>query len=108
MQTNLKDAELQIKKTLEILQEDKFQNVLKGLPEIQLEYRTVLVPKLVTAQDIEEISNIIPKEADWKLAQFRAGNCLDESYNQVIPYTNEELDKLLKVAQAKVPNTSLR
>lgn len=72
------------------------------------EIRTVLVPPLVEKDDIQNIAAVIPSGASWRLAQFRNENCLDPSYNGILPYTDSALKELADYARTLIPDTVLR
>ena len=74
----------------------------------QMEFRTVLVPELITKNDILQIASCLPKDAVWKLARFRQGECLDKRFNTIIPYTEKEYQDLLDTAVSVIPGTELR
>lgn len=75
---------------------------------VHVEYRTVLVPGLVDKKELEEIANLIPENADWKLARFMPGNCLDPAWNDRAPYGPMATADLEAYAQSLRPNTRLR
>ena len=94
---------------------DFFEKVLKesadlvaAYPADSREWRTVLVPGLVTKDDIAEMSKLLPQDASWQFAEFRNGNCLDPSYNEISPYTDAEVKELIEYAQTFVKGTNLR
>ena len=72
------------------------------------EFRTVLVPPLVSTSDIEEMASILPKDASWQFAQFRNENCIDPLYTGISPYTQSEAEALVKTAAALIPGAVLR
>ena len=75
---------------------------------VAVEYRTVLVPPLVQASDIAAIAELLPHEAEWVFAPFLPGNCLDPAWNDIRPYTLEEMHRLVAYARTKVPASRLR
>ena len=75
---------------------------------VAVEYRTVLVPPLVQASDIATIAELLPHEAEWVFAPFLPGNCLDPAWNDIRPYTLEEMHRLVAYARTKVPASRLR
>ena len=75
---------------------------------VEIEYRTVLVPPLVTAADVRAISEELPADAAWFFASFLPGNCLNSAWNAIRPYTQAETDTLIQLAQTKIPNSRLR
>lgn len=75
---------------------------------VNIEYRTVLVPPLIGATEIVSISEELPSSAEWFLSPFLAGNCLNPEWNAIRPYTQAETEKLLQLAQSKIPRTRLR
>ena len=77
-------------------------------PADQREYRTVLVPGLITKEDIKKIAGILPRDASWQFAQFRNENCLDSSYNELYPYTDTEALELVAYAKSFIPKAELR
>ena len=94
---------------------DYFEKVLKesadlvaAYPADCREWRTVLVPGLVTKDDIAEMSKLLPQDASWQFAEFRNGNCLDPSYNEISPYTDAEVKELIDFAKEFVEGASLR
>lgn len=94
---------------------DFFEKVLKesadlvaAYPADCREWRTVLVPGLVTKDDIAEMSKLLPQDASWQFAEFRNGNCLDPSYNEISPYTDAEVKELIEYAQTFVKGANLR
>ena len=94
---------------------DFFEKVLKesadlvaAYPADCREWRTVLVPGLVTKDDIAEMSKLLPQDASWQFAEFRNGNCLDPSYNEISPYTDAEVKELIDFAKEFVEGASLR
>jgi len=94
---------------------DYFEKVLKesadlvaAYPADCREWRTVLVPGLVTKEDIAEMSKLLPQDASWQFAEFRNGNCLDPSYNEISPYTDAEVKELIDFAKEFVEGASLR
>lgn len=94
---------------------DYFENVLKESSELvaaypadSREWRTVLVPGLVTKDDIKAISALLPQDASWQFAQFMNQNCLDPSYNDIYPYTDSEANELVDYAKTLVPGAALR
>ncbi|MCR5290960.1 MAG: anaerobic ribonucleoside-triphosphate reductase activating protein [Treponema sp.] len=72
------------------------------------EFRTVLVPPLVTKEDIDAIAALLPHNAAWQFAQFRNDNCLDKSYNDITPYTDVQVNQLVQYAQTYLPKAALR
>lgn len=93
------DLEKAIKKSI---------NLIASLPENQREYRTVLVPDLVTTYDIENIGKLLPKNATWKFARFQNGECLSPKFSNLTPYTEEEYQTLLNIALNFVTNSEIR
>lgn len=94
---------------------DYFEKVLKESAELVAtypsdcrEWRTVLVPGLVTKDDINAMSKLLPKDASWQFAQFMNKNCLDPSYNEIYPYTDQEAAELIDYAKTLIKNANLR
>ena len=94
---------------------DYFEKVLResaeivaGYPADYREWRTVLVPGLVTKDDITEMSKLLPQDASWQFAQFMNKNCLDPSYNDIYPYTDQEAVELIDYAKTLIEGATLR
>ncbi len=92
------DAKENLIKTISILEKNNVDH----------EFRTVLCPPLIGKLDIEAITKLIQKESKWFFANFRNDNCLDESYNDVMPYTDKEITELVEYAKSFVVNAVLR
>lgn len=95
--------EAALRRTLMILQ--KKQTFCRP---VEIEYRTVLVPPLVGDEDIRAISELLPSDAAWFFAPFLPGNCLNPAWNAIRPYTQAEMEKLIRLAGTKIPNSRLR
>lgn len=94
---------------------DYFQKVLcesaelvTAYPADSREWRTVLVPGLVTKEDIAAMAELLPQDASWQFAQFLNQNCLDPSYNDIYPYSDTEATELIDYAKTLIPGASLR
>lgn len=72
------------------------------------EWRTVLVPGLVTKEDIKAMAELLPKDASWMFAPFQNQNCIDESYNELLPYTDSQINSLVDYAKSLIPGALLR
>lgn len=92
-----------LKRTLMILRQKKTFS-----RPVEIEYRTVLVPPLVAAEDICTLTELLPSDAVWLFAPFLPGNCLNPAWNAIRPYTQAETEVLIRLAQAKIPNSYLR
>ena len=78
------------------------------LPADSREWRTVLVPGLVTKDDLRNIADIIPRDGSWQFAQFRNQNCIDPAYNDIYPYSDAEAAELVNYAKSLIPGAELR
>lgn len=83
-------------------------DLLKDYEKEFYEFRTVLVPQLITEKDILELSTLIPENSNWKFAQFKNENCLSSNFSSIKPYTDEEIQKLINLAKTKIPGAELR
>lgn len=82
--------------------------LISNLPTKNREFRTVLVPTLVNKEDINNIASFLPKDATWQFAQFQNKNCLNPSFNEITPYTEQEINELISYAKTLISNSSLR
>ena len=79
-----------------------------SLPPSSREWRTVLVPTLVTKRDIREMAALLPSDAAWRFAQFRNENCIDPAYNDIAPYSDAEAASLVAYAKTFIKDSELR
>lgn len=96
-------AETALKKTISLLQQPK-----NFCHPVETEYRTVLVPPLIQADDIRAIAALLTPDSQWFFAPFLPGNCLNPAWNTIRPYTPEETAQLITLAQSIIPNSRLR
>jgi pyruvate formate lyase activating enzyme len=82
--------------------------LVSGLPPESREFRTVLVPGLIADKDILEIAQALPKDAAWEFAPFKPGTCLDQTYNTLSPYSDQEMRCLVDYAKTIIPGAELR
>ena len=82
--------------------------LVASLPADCREWRTVLVPGLVTKDDIKNMAALLPRDASWQFAQFQNKDCLDPSYNEIYPYTDKEAEELVEYAKTLVTGAALR
>lgn len=69
-------------------------NLLNNRRDIQVEFRTTVVPPLHAPQDIEAIARYIEGAACYTLQQFNPRVTLDPAYGEVVPYSKEEMADL--------------
>lgn len=81
---------------------------LKTMDVRNYEIRTVLVPTMVDESEISEIGEALPQNSNWFLSHFRAENCLDPKFNELLPYDEKKLQSLTALAKTKNPNAQLR
>ncbi len=80
-------------------------------PGMSVEFRTTVVPDLVTPKDIEEITDFLARTGDnlrYVLAGFRSGDTLDPAYSDKPPYPGSVLEEMRSVAIAKGLDCSIR
>lgn len=83
-------------------------SIISSYPQEAREFRTVLVPSLVTEHDIKKIAAILPEDAVWYFAQFQNKSCLSQEYEKIQPYNDTDTAALIKLAQSFIPNAKLR
>lgn len=76
-------------------------------PPNACEWRTVLAPPLVSADNIARIAYLLPKSARWFLNDFHPGDCLDSAYNKIAPYTSAQKQAILSIARNWIADTKL-
>lgn len=99
------------KKTQESVLSEKIIRSIKIVSEYPAEnreFRTVLVPDLIQKEDIEEIARFLPADSNWMFSQFFNENCLNPEFNKILPFTQEQAEEFVKIAQKRIPNAKLR
>jgi pyruvate formate lyase activating enzyme len=76
--------------------------------KVPYEFRTTVVPDLVTAQDAVCIGEMVKGSRTHALQQFVADDTLDKKYQQVKPYPPETIDELAKIIRPYTENVQLR
>lgn len=82
--------------------------IISKYPAEKREFRTVLVPSIIEKKDIEEISSILPSDAEWNFSRFANENCLNPDFCKIAPYTDEESEEFVKIARRRIPNAKIR
>jgi pyruvate formate lyase activating enzyme len=89
---------------------DRFNRSLNLLIESKIdhEFRTTVVPTLLTEGDVAAIANWLPPQSPYILQQFRPQNCLDPAYNELVPYPSDVLRRMQAIAQETLNNVTVR
>ena len=82
--------------------------LVAAYPTDNREWRTVLVPPLVQKEDIQKMAEILPQNASWQFAQFQNQNCIDPTYNEVYPYSDQEAKEIIEYAKTLIPKAEIR
>lgn len=86
---------------------ERSMNLLKQ-NTVAHEFRTTLVPGLVSSQDILEMAMTIGNQATWVLQSFRPQSTLDPAYSDLLPYSESEMMDMLRLAQSLKSNVVSR
>lgn len=76
--------------------------------DLDYEFRTTLVRKIVGKKEIAEIGEKIRGARKYYLQQYIPKNARRKDFQQILPYTKEEAESLLSVARRYVKETYLR
>lgn len=79
--------------------QDSFNSVIETinlllLNNIEYEFRTTVVPKIVDKEDILEIANLLKSSKTYVLQQFRNKETLDPSFRNVEPYPSAYISEI--------------
>ena len=66
-------------------------------------FRTTVVPDLISAEDIEEISKMLDGAKLFQLQQFVPTNTIDSEFLQKKPYSKDVLQEFAKIAECHFP-----
>lgn len=76
---------------------------------LDYEFRTTMIPELLTANDIELMAEQLAGARFWYLQKGRlTGDLLDPSLIGGLTYTDKEMAQFLVLAQVKVPSAQVR
>jgi len=75
---------------------------------LHYEFRTTVVPGLLSENDIEDIAKGIKDAERFVLQQFDPKNTWDINLRKVNPYSKEKLEGMMEAARPYVKNVSLR
>lgn len=85
---------------------EKIKNSIEILlnSKIEYEFRTTMVPQLVTLEDIREIGVLIAGAKKYVIQQFRNIKTLNDDFKTIKPYKPEELKKARDIMTQFVNN----
>ncbi|MFC1711104.1 anaerobic ribonucleoside-triphosphate reductase activating protein [Patescibacteria group bacterium] len=102
----------------------KIENIKKSINIIlqsglEYEFRTTVVPKIHKAKTLVQLARDLinqakaikyakPSKINLVLQNFRPQNCLDKKYLKVKPFSEKEMQNLLKLVKKVLINTKLR
>lgn len=82
---------------------------------IDFELRTTVIPGIHDeetiggmARQIVKLSNFQIANFSWTLQTFSPKRCLDPEFKKIKPYSQKEMEKMLRAARLILPDTSLR
>jgi pyruvate formate lyase activating enzyme len=90
---------------------NNIEETIKTLLEsgVEYEFRTTLVPTLHETYDIEKICEKIKGCRKYALQNFRVDvETIDPNFQNLKPFSEAEVEHLLKTAKSLIPNTVLR
>lgn len=92
------------------LNSDSIVNAVKMImdSDVDYEFRTTVVPDIVTTEDMREIGTLIEGAQKYVLQQFRRDKTLDQSYSEKFPYRPAELVKMKDIIKQFVDNVEIR
>ena len=67
--------------------------------ELDYAFRTTAVPGLVDREDIEKIASVLQGSKTFRIQQFVPNNTLESEYENIKPYSAEELRDWAKIAE---------
>lgn len=90
-----------------------FDNVKKSIDLIKnsgidYEFRTTVVPTLLSKKDIVEIAKYLGNVKKYVLQQFRPKDAFDPKLRKVEPYSKDELKEMMEGAKKYTPNMKIR
>jgi len=74
--------------------------LLRGF--VDVEFRTTVVPGLLTAQDLREIAGLLAPESRYVLQGFRPRKTLDPTFQNLAPFPREPLDELQEMVKKEL------
>lgn len=72
------------------------------------EFRTTVVPEIVDEKDIKEIAQWLKGSKKIVLQQFRPEKVLEPSFQNIKPYSLQDLEKMLKILEPHIERVELR
>ncbi|MFC1767573.1 anaerobic ribonucleoside-triphosphate reductase activating protein [Candidatus Margulisiibacteriota bacterium] len=75
---------------------------------ILYEFRTTVVPDLLSTKDIEDIARGLRGAQKFVLQQFAPENTWDESLREARPYPKEKLEEMAEASKPYIKNTLIR
>ena len=82
-------------------------NMLK-MGKIPYEFRTTIVPELITPEDVPQIGELLVGGSNLVLQQYNSEDTLDKDCEKIEPYSAEEIKKIAKTFESFIKNISLR
>lgn len=76
--------------------------------DIDYEFRTTVVPTLITATDIIEIAKQINRAKKYVLQSYRPEHAYNEKLRAVPQYSEHDMEQFVELAKAYVTNVKLR
>ena len=77
-------------------------NLLRNCSNVQVEFRTTVIPILHTPQDIEDMAGYIQGADLYTLQQFNPRVTLDPAYAQVVPFGKDEMQDMAAICKPYV------
>ena len=72
------------------------------------EFKTTVVPALLTKKDIIEIARFLGPVKSFYLQQFQPKNCLDSQFEKKKPYSRQQLVSILQEVKKYTPSAKIR
>jgi len=85
----------------------KTMEILK-MGKVPYEFRTTVVPNLVTAQDATCIGEMVKGSKTHSLQQFIAADTLDKKFEELKPYAPETINEFANIIRPYTENIKLR
>jgi len=70
--------------------------IIKG--GIPYEFRTTVCPAVLTHDDVIDTARSVRGAGLWTLQQFRPVDCLDPTFEKIVPYEGDQLDRMAEAA----------